>query len=383
MKVDIAVLVHTWFPNHQILFDRVQQELSDLRMHYLVFSARDANRAWHIGAGATVVPTVVPGIHLAAFSREVNVNLGVSKRLAGINPRLVITKGWGDPGYFAAHRFAKRRDIPIITWMCGRDRNLRCTSAFRQFSSRLARRALRSSRLVFVYGTRAKCDAVDLGARPENVIVVKHMIDDVHFDYRHSNLSEEGRRTMRGELGLDDSPLFLCISQLVGRKGIPDLLRAFDILMSRGIAAQLLLIGKGPMQTVVEKYAAGHPGAFRWIESVPYRQIPTYYHISDCLVFPTHFDAWGTVVNESQWAKTPVICSDGSDACVDLVRHERTGLIYPAGDVDDLVNLMQYAVEHDSHLTRMAEHAYDSIKSTWSLDDSVRLWSQYITQAIE
>jgi glycosyltransferase involved in cell wall biosynthesis len=379
----VSILIHTWFPNHQMLFDLIQKERDDFNINYMVFSAKDANRAWDIKKDALVKPTVVPGLRLALFSREVNFNFRISKYLSTANPQLIITKGWGDPGYFSAHRFAIKRRIPAITWMCGREKTIKNSGIFRRIASRLGRKVIASSKFVFVYGTVAKNDAIDLGAKPENVIVVKHMVNDRHFDYRSSPITDEARKEFRKKLGFDESPLFLCISQLVKRKGITDLLKAFDILKKKRPGIQLLLIGKGPMQGLIERYAEDNNRVFKWIPSVPYEQISSYYRICDCFVFPTHFDAWGTVVNESHWARLPIICSEGAHASYDLIKQGQSGFVYPAGNIEKLTELMEYAVDHGNEMKRFSDNGYNFVNSQWNLGHSVKLWSRYIALAID
>jgi glycosyltransferase involved in cell wall biosynthesis len=378
----VSILIHTWFPNHQMLFDLVQKEREDFKISYMVFSSKDSNRAWDIKNDTVVKPTVVPGISMTLLSRGINFNFSISKYLSRTNPQLIITKGWGDPGYFAAHRFAHKRNIPVITWMCGRDKTVKNSNIFRRITSGLGKKVIASSRFVFVYGTEAKNDAIGLGAKPENVIIVKHMIDDRHFDYRSSRVTNETRKELRRELGFDESPLFLCISQLVKRKGITDLLKAFDIIKKKRPGIQLLLIGKGPMQGLVEQYAKENK-SFKWLPAIPYEQIPAYYQICDCFVFPTHFDAWGTVVNESHWAKLPIICSDGAHASYDLIKHGQSGFVYPAGNIDKLAELMDYSVENANEMKRFSDNGYNFVNSQWNLNQSVELWSRYIASAID
>jgi len=145
----------------------------------------------------------------------------------------------------------------------------------------------------------------------------------------------------------------------------------------------VLLIGSGPLSESVQGFVKENHTRCNWIPSVPYDQIQNYYAISDCFVFPTRFDVWGTVVNESHCAKLPIICSDGAHASFDLIKHGHSGLTYPAGDVKGLVELMRYAVKNPAQIQRMANNGYDFIQTRWNSKISARIWAEHIKLAID
>jgi len=378
----VVIVIHAWFPNNQKLIDLLQRYLP-YPVCYFTLSDKDRNRVWKAGGDSQVKPVVIPGFLLSFLSRDININPTLPWYLLKVKPAVVITKGWGDPGYFIAQRFARKRNVPFITWMCGRDKNVNPSNLLRKISTAIAKKVIKNSRFVFVYGTRAEMNAIDLGAEKEKVIIVKQVVDDTHFDYRYYSLNDTDRILFRKNLGLSDRPLFLCISQLIPRKGIKDLLKAFAILREKGTDIQLLLIGTGPMKSLVQKYSEDYSQHFVWLSSVPYEKIPFYYLISDYFVFPTHFDAWGNVVNESHWAKLPIICSDGAHSSYDLIKYGYSGLIYKAGDITSLAEMMEYAVKHPTEMKKMAENGYNFVRSEWNLKESVKIWSKYIKLAIE
>jgi glycosyltransferase involved in cell wall biosynthesis len=253
----------------------------------------------------------------------------------------------------------------------------------RSLSNAVTRRVLRDSRFVFVYGTQAKEDALALGASEDQIVIAKHSIPDTHFDCAQHHLSSEERLAMRRNLGLHDGPLFLCVSQLIPRKGIQDLLEAFSQVRRTHPEAQLLLIGKGVLDAMVQARARDSGGALAWLPGVPYAEIPKYYLLSDCFVFPTHFDAWGFMINESHWSKLPVISSDAAFAARDLIVHGQSGLVVPAGNVAALAEAMEYGLDHPSEMRRMAECGYHFVKTQWNEQETTRLWARHIELALQ
>ncbi len=389
VEKSIVVAAHTWFPQHQTFFNLLQPQLP-YKIEYIVLSKQELNMVWEPVDSQGVAPSVVPGLKWYYVRNDgdwgTSINPSIFNRVRKLEPAVVITKGWANLAYLVIQGHALRKHVPIITWMCGRDNRFVQTikgGLLRGVSNAIAREVIRNSRFVFAYGTRAKADALELGASEQNVIIVRQTIDEDYFDFKAHSEARDNRQIFRRTLSLDDRPLFLCISQLIPRKGIRDLLQAFTELRQRRVDAQLLLIGQGSMRPLVQDYAEQNRGHFVWLPSVPYEKVPLYYAISDCFVFPTHFDAWGFVINESHCGKLPVVSSDAAHAAADLIKHAQSGLVYKAGDTQALCQQMEYAVEHSSEMQAMAQAAYNFIKAEWNQDLSARIWTKYIRMAIE
>ncbi|MDA0167190.1 glycosyltransferase family 4 protein [Solirubrobacter ginsenosidimutans] len=118
----------------------------------------------------------------------------------------------------------------------------------------------------------------------------------------------------------------LYAGRLEREKGVDVLARAWD---GHGT---LVLAGEGPLEV---------PGALRRgkCEAADLRNL---YAGSDVVVVPSvptrdFLEPWGLVVNEAFHQGVPVIATDAVGAAAGgLVRHERTGLVVPAGDAEAL-----------------------------------------------
>ena len=73
--------------------------------------------------------------------------------------------------------------------------------------------------------------------------------------------------------------------------------------------------------------------------------MPRTYAAGDVMVLPSYgpSETWGLAVNEALCLGVPVIVSDHVGCASDLVIPEKTGLIFPAGDVDALRRSLQTA----------------------------------------
>jgi len=92
-------------------------------------------------------------------------------------------------------------------------------------------------------------------------------------------------------------------------------------------------------------------------------RLAAYYGLADALVFPTHGDAWGLVVNEAMACGLPVICSDAAGCVEDLVQGCGNGRVVPAHDVAQLSAAMAEVAEDDELRLRMGERSRERIRS--------------------
>ncbi len=125
-------------------------------------------------------------------------------------------------------------------------------------------------------------------------------------------------------------------------KGIGVLKEAWRASGLGAPAAALVLVGVGsgppkvPAGGAVER--ADGAGGILCLDPVDPVQMRNFYAASDVLVLPsiptpTFREPWGLVVNEAMNRNMPVIVSDAVGAAAGgLVRHERNGLVVPAGD---------------------------------------------------
>jgi glycosyltransferase involved in cell wall biosynthesis len=381
----ILMFSRTWYPNHQVLLDKIQSNLSGTAaLRYYLLSSSEKGREWHHGK-CLVEPNVIPGFHFSVFSKEMMINPRIGKYLSEVKPKVMVITPWSEIGCFAAKRYAQKNGIPTIGWVVGlREWGPGLSWKLRSKATEiLAKRFLKGHRFVFAYGSKAKEDAVRLGVSEDKAIIVKHVIDEDKFDYKRIKLDDAERKHRRKQLLLDDGPVFLCISQLIRRKGIDTLFKALRNIRKKKKEVQLLLIGDGPLRPMVDDFIKDNPQGIKWIKSVPYGDIAGYYALSDYSVVCSYFDDWCTVVNESHCARVPVICSDGAHCSYDLISHGNNGLIYPAGDVLSLSEAMEYAVNNPPEMERMAQSGYGFIQKEWNTNVAAKIWTKYLCEALD
>jgi glycosyltransferase involved in cell wall biosynthesis len=137
----------------------------------------------------------------------------------------------------------------------------------------------------------------------------------------------------REELALPHDALVVGqVSSLIHRKGIDILLRAFQIVAQQLQQARLVLVGDGPQRehylALARDLGVRHRVAFVGDQADPLR---FYQHVFDVNVLASRSEALAVALLEAAACGLPTVAStvDGSP---EVVRHRRTGLLFPVGD---------------------------------------------------
>lgn len=180
------------------------------------------------------------------------------------------------------------------------------------------------------------------------------------------------RTAKRGRSG-HSTVQVLFSGQLIERKGVDVLIRAFIQVATKVPDLHLQLLGTGPAR---DSLAALIPDGLKSrIHFIGFRQpaaLPEIFASADIFALPSRHDGWGVVVNEALGAGLPIIVSDRVGAR-DLVENGYNGLIVRAGEVaslaDALLKLGQSAELRRSFGSGSAERA-----TRYGLDEGVRRW---------
>jgi len=183
--------------------------------------------------------------------------------------------------------------------------------------------------------------AVRYGLPRERATVVTQSVDVVHYG-RARDMPAAERQRRRAALGLTGCA-FLYVGRVWSGKGLDELFAAYRHVRGLREDISLLVIGDG---VDYERYAArerGTPGV-TFAGFVQPADLPEWYAACDVLVFPTHGDPNGLVVEEALAAGLPVIASDAAgDISARVPR--AVGRIVPVGDVAALARAMRALAE--------------------------------------
>jgi len=175
------------------------------------------------------------------------------------------------------------------------------------------------------------------GLPAERIAVVTQSIDVAH--YGHSRDMPAGERERRREeLGLTGC-VFLYVGRIWAGKGLDELFDAYRQVRGDGAEVSLLVAGDG---VDYGRYAANESATqgVRFAGFIQPADLPDWYAICDVLVFPTHGDPNGLVVEEALAAGLPVIVSDAAGDIKARVP-DSVGRVAPVGDADAFARAMR------------------------------------------
>jgi glycosyltransferase involved in cell wall biosynthesis len=183
------------------------------------------------------------------------------------------------------------------------------------------------------------------GLPAERIAVVTQSIDVAHYGHSRDMPAAE-RERRRAELGLTGC-VFLYVGRIWAGKGLDELFDAYRQVLAGASGAgmsevpevSLLVAGDG---VDYPRYAAAEsatPGV-RFAGFVQPADLPAWYALGDVLVFPTHGDPNGLVVEEALAAGLPVIVSDAAGDIKARVP-DSVGRVVGVGDAGALAEAMR------------------------------------------
>jgi glycosyltransferase involved in cell wall biosynthesis len=218
----------------------------------------------------------------------------------------------------------------------------------------------------------------DLGVPDERIFTAPNAVDTELFARLADNASrDESRVRTRHSLPLR---YFLYVGRLVRSKGIFDLVEAYarlDEEIHRRIG--LVFVGEGADRPELMGRAARiAPGAIQFFGFVHREELPEFYALADALVFPTHSDPWGLVVNEAMSCGLPIIVTSVAGCAADLVQDGWNGFVVPSSDAPRLSAAMARVASDTGLRAEMGNRSRERIAA-----NSPQAWADGLTKAVE
>jgi glycosyltransferase involved in cell wall biosynthesis len=136
------------------------------------------------------------------------------------------------------------------------------------------------------------------------------------------------------------SPSVLFVGGLHPRKGLPDLMQAFDLAHRETPASRLYIVGAGPFETeyreMASRMACAHAIEFLGPQADPYQWMVK----ADIFVLPSHADPAPLVLSEAREAGCAVVGSN-VDGIPQLLEYGAAGLLYEVRNVTALSDILK------------------------------------------
>lgn len=289
----------------------------------------------------------------------------IYSRLEKERPDVVIITGWQSLPLLQALWAAVKLGIPRI--VRGESNALRK----RAWRARLLHRALLSRFDAFLAIGRANRDFyLQYGIAPERIFTAGYFVDNRRFEDQHRQVRDE-RSAIRAGWNIPEQHVcYLFAGKLEPKKRIIDLLEALDRARRVNPALHLLVAGTGQLMRDAQELVTRRSLPVSFAGFLNQTEITRAYAAADCLVLPSDFgETWGLVVNEAMACGLAAIVSDRVGCGPDLVEENRTGSVFPCGDVEALaVKLVEMA--DAEKLARLGREAKERV-GHYSVENAV------------
>lgn len=142
-------------------------------------------------------------------------------------------------------------------------------------------------------------------------------------------------------------------------------------LETRGIHADLVLVGDGPYRKQMELELKGMHAHFLGFKHG--EELATLYASSDLFLFPSITDTLGQVVMEAQASGLPAIVSDIGGPKT-IVRDGESGYVLPVGEIDPWVNAILELATKPEHASAMRDGAIRAMQGRDIRDSFLHFW---------
>ena len=349
----------------------------EIDLHVMFLSENDASlRQWSVYKDEIKFQYEVLPSWRQRFGRyHVLLNRGVFSALNKVRPDVVLSGGYNYLASWESACWARVHRIPLLLWSESTALDWRQCHRVVEF---MKKRFLSLCQSFVVPGESAFQYLKDLGIPDERIFTAPNAVDIRLF----AALAEEANREqlrVRARLSL---PLryFIYVGRLVRAKGVFELVEAYAQLDDE-IRAKvgLVFVGDGADRSELIKRASRiTPEKIQFPGFVQREGLAEFYALADALVFPTHSDPWGLVVNEAMSCGLPVIVTRVAGCAADLVKDGWNGFVVPPRDPSQLAAPMARLAGSSGLRIQMGSRSRERVQAY-----SPAAWAEGLVKVVE
>ena len=200
---------------------------------------------------------------------------------------------------------------------------------------------------------------------PENRITIGHMAADLDgIERRFEAIRQSDKNFLRNAWN-PKGIVFLYVGQLIERKGVWQLVRAWRLFEEEmPEEGTLIIVGSGLEETALKIFSQESKlKRVRFVGSVDYDKIVTYYASADVFIMPTLEDNWSLVVPEAMACGLPILTTIYNGCWPDLVFPNENGWIFDALNTRDILSCLSRCVTKSNKLKDMGLKSRMIVKS--------------------
>ena len=368
MKKYKVALVHNIISPYRVPFFEGLANHPSIDLFVYFCAKTHKERKWGILESDRYNYEILSGVTLEFAGIIYHINPSITLKLIKKKYDIVIIGGNSDFTTQVAFITSKLLKTPVILWSEGIES---AQSLLGKVISPLTKYIVRNADAVIVPGTRSRDFHIKLGAVPKKNFIAPNIVDNEMFIKQSSKFKKEKER-FKQKLNIQNEKIILFVGQLIKRKGVEYLIKAYKRMKDEFDDVCLVIIGDGVLRGELEEIGIKeHIKEVHFTGWVSEEQKIIYYSIADLFVLPTLKDLCPLVINEAMACGLPVISTKAAGCAVDMIIPGKNGFIVDAADIDQLYSAMKEILLDDKLARKMGEESLEIIESEFSLDKIV------------
>lgn len=305
----------------------------------------------------------LPGITMDIGSFQISLNPAILRIIRNGRYDVIIVNGVFDPTNVISLIVGKLRRAKLIAYSEGTEAGRSSVGRVLRWWERMW---VRSVDRVILPGSMSSENYISQGVHPDRITIAPNAVDNNLF-VRLWQEHAPNREGLRRKWGMNGITL-LFVGQLIHRKGVDVLLRAFAEAKKKCPDLNLVIAGDGPDRKALEYHcASGLEGVTftGWVDDASKAEL---YAAADIFVLPTRSDVWGLVLNEAMCFALPLISTRQAGGAADLVTDGINGYIVDAEEVGQLRNAILRMTSRRGDLRAMGIESYRVVMEYHSID---------------
>lgn len=291
----------------------------------------------------------------------------------------IVALGWTMPNTVLTRVMGALRHSPVILW----DESIpHAPGSIKRLVFPLLHRYFSSFDGYLAASSWCREYMIEMGAAPERVVIFPQVADNVFFQSENERLRPQ-RAALKRALGIATGRVILFVGQLIPRKGVLDLMDAFEIIAAQDADVSLVMVGEGVLRAELQARRAASCCAERiFIPAFASQQeLPTYYALADVFVLPSLYDTFGVVVNEAMASGLPVVTTHNVGAAADLVEDGVNGRVVAPGDANALAQALRELMQDEALRDRMGKNALERIRQ-WTIETAANAFMECVRRCV-
>ena len=152
-------------------------------------------------------------------------------------------------------------------------------------------------------------------------------------------------------------------------KRVDSLIRAIADLSKKGLTVKLSLVGYGPEENKLKKFAKKLLNAteYTFLNSVSPNKITEIMREHNILVLPSSaYEGWGFVINEAMNSGCAIVASKSAGAAAEMITNNVNGLLFESGNWRELSKQLQRLIKDKELRNKLINNARITIEDKWS-----------------